>query len=398
MSSTRQAGERVAASVAHLAPFNLRSQSLEPARIRDATRFVDEIGTPMLALMGRIFVRVRALFIAVTCIVGVNAVTTLTSTSALACACGCSVFDVGGGLLPQEDDHGGRIFAEWWYADQNRNWIGNSQGPASANADKQVVTSWYTVGLQYMFNRDWGVMVRVPYVQRAFTTDTNFPDLPPTIQTFDSRSIGDVEVMGMYTGLSPNMSNGILFGLKFPTGTFTAPGFDRDTQIGSGSTDLILGGFHRGLLTGDNAWQYFAQVRWLQPFLYQASYDPDTQMMELYKPGYQIDGAAGIIYNNLYHVLGFDKITPLVQFIASHRQRDSGPAADPLNSGFDRLMISPALEFTKVVDEENKRVLKFYIDVEIPIYYRTNAAINDSGSQGQLIAPYLLKTVVSYNF
>ena len=37
----------------------------------------------------------------------------LTSTPANACACGCSVFDVGGGLLPQEDDHGGRIFTEW---------------------------------------------------------------------------------------------------------------------------------------------------------------------------------------------------------------------------------------------------------------------------------------------
>ena len=82
----------------------------------------------------------------------------------------------------------------------------------------------------------------------------------------------------------------------------------------------------------------------------------------------------------------------------SHRQRDSGAAADPLNSGFDRLMFSPGIEFTKVLDEVNKRVFKFYIDVEIPIYYRTNAAINDSGSQGQLIAPYLIKAVASYNF
>jgi hypothetical protein len=34
-----------------------------------------------------------------------------------------------------------------------------------------------------------------------------------------------------------------------------APGIDRDSQIGTGSTDLILGGFHRGMLSGDNAWQ-----------------------------------------------------------------------------------------------------------------------------------------------
>jgi hypothetical protein len=39
-------------------------------------------------------------------------------------------------------------------------------------------------------------------------------------------------------------------------------------------------------------------------------------------------------------------------------------------------MISPGVEFTKVVDEANNRVLKFYADVEIPFYYRTNAADN----------------------
>lgn len=320
------------------------------------------------------------------------------SGSALACACGCSVFDVGGGLLPQEDDHGGRIFTEWWHSNQNTNWIGTSKGVAAANSDKQVLTNWYTAGLQYMFNRDWGVMIRVPYVTRAFSTDTNFPNDPPMVQTFNSRSFGDVEVMGMYAGFASDMSTGIIFGLKLPTGTFTAPNFDRDTQIGSGSTDLILGAFHRGMITGDNAWQYFTQIRWQQPFLYQAAFDPDSGTMQMYKPGYQVDAAAGVIYNNLYNVLGFDKIAPLIQVIASHREHDSGPASDPLNTGFDRLMLSPGVEFTKVIDEVNKRVFKFYVDVEVPIYYRANAAINDSGSQGQLIAPYMVKTVASYNF
>jgi hypothetical protein len=204
--------------------------------------------------------------------------------------------------------------------------------------------------------------------------------------------------MGMYTGFSKDLSTGVIFGLKLPSGTYTATGLDRDTQIGSGSTDLILGAYHRGLITGDNAWQYFSQIRWQQPFLYSAAFNSDDNAVELYKPGYQVDGAAGIIYNNLYNVLGFDKIAPLLQLIASHRQHDSGAAADVLNSGFDRLMISPGIEFTKVLDEATKRVLKFYIDVEVPIYYRTNAAINDGGSEGQLISPYLIRTVASYNF
>lgn len=340
----------------------------------------------------------RSLVRLASAVAALTVVLAISSSPALACACGCSVFDVGGGLLPQEDDHGGRIFTEWWHSDQNTNWIGSSKGPAAANADKQVRTDWFTVGLQYMFNREWGVMMRVPYVNRSFTTDTNFPNDPATIETFKSRSFGDVEVMGMYTGFASDLSTGIIFGLKLPTGTFKTPNFDRDTQIGTGSTDLILGAFHRGMITGDNAWQYFSQIRWQQPFLYQSAVNRDSGMVELYKPGYQVDAAAGIVYNNLYNVLGFDKIAPLVQIIASHRQHDSGPASDPLNTGFDRLMFSPGVEFTKVLDEVNKRVVKFYVDVEVPIYYRTNAAINDAGSQGQLIAPYMLKAVASYNF
>ena len=325
-----------------------------------------------------------------------------TTTVAHACACGCSVFDVGGLGAPQEQDHGGRVFFEFWSGDQNQNWVGTSRAPAAINMDKQVNTQWYNVGFEYSFNRQWGVMVRAPYVNRAFTTETDF-SFPGQIQTFRSSDLGDIEVMGMYTGFFNDMSTGVIFGLKLPSGTYTAPGFDRDTQIGSGSTDLILGGFHRGLITGDNAWQYFYQATWRQPFLYRDAADPqgffdgNPGVVQSYHPGMQVDGAAGIIYNNWYNVLGFDKITPLGQVIISHRNADSGTGSDPFNSGFDRVMLSPGIEFTKVLDEANNRVLKTYFDIEVPIYYRTNAA-NNAGTEGQLIAPYLIKLVTSYNF
>ena len=53
-----------------------------------------------------------------------------TTTAALACACGCSVFDVGGLDTPQEQDHGGRVFFEFWSGDQTENWVGSSKAPA----------------------------------------------------------------------------------------------------------------------------------------------------------------------------------------------------------------------------------------------------------------------------
>jgi hypothetical protein len=338
--------------------------------------------------------------------------------AALACACGCSVFDVGGLDSPQEQDHGGRVFFEFWSGDQTENYVGSSKASSALNTDKEINTQWYNAGFEYMFNRQWGVMVRVPFTNRALTTQTDFA-FPDEIQTFHSMSVGDIELMGIYTGFFPDMSTGVTFGIKLPSGTFTAPGIDRDTQIGSGSTDLLLGAFHRGLLTGDNAWQYFMQVAYRQPFLYQSAADPqgffdgNLGVIQTYYPGMQVDGAAGIVYNNLYHVLGFDKITPLAQVIVSHRNPDSGSGADPFNSGFDRVMLSPGIEFTKVVDEANNRVLKTYFDIEVPIYYRANAACNGAvlplpcgtvpgvsanGTEGQLVAPYLIRLVESYNF
>lgn len=335
------------------------------------------------------------------------AVATLVGTgteAALACACGCSVFDVGGLDTPQEADHGGRVFFEFWSGDQNQNYVGDAKASAALNGDKEINTQWYNVGFEYMFNRQWGVMVRVPTTNRTLTTETD-ASFPGQIQSFNSKDIGDVEIMGIYTGFFQDMSTGVEFGVKLPTGPYDTFGIDRDTQIGSGSTDLLLGAFHRGMLTGDNAWQYFGQVMWRQPFLYRAAIDPQAAfdgnptpgIPQTYYPGMQVDGAAGIVYNNLYNVLGFDKITPLGQVIVSHRNADGGTGADPYNSGFDRVMLSPGIEFTKVLDEANNRVLKTYFDVEVPIYYRANAANND-GTEGQLVAPYLFRLVTSYNF
>ncbi len=70
------------------------------------------------------------------------------TAAALACACGCSVFDVGGLDSPQEQDHGGRIFFEFWSGDQTENYIGSSKASNAANTDKEINTQWYNVGFE----------------------------------------------------------------------------------------------------------------------------------------------------------------------------------------------------------------------------------------------------------
>ena len=96
-----------------------------------------------------------------------------TTTEALACACGCSVFDVGGLDTPQEQDHGGRVFFEFWGSNQTQNYVGSSRAPAALNSDKNINTQWYNVGFSYNFNRDWGVIVRIPTTNRDLTTETD---------------------------------------------------------------------------------------------------------------------------------------------------------------------------------------------------------------------------------
>jgi hypothetical protein len=241
-----------------------------------------------------------------------------------------------------------------------------------------------------MFNRAWGLSVRMPYATRSFLTDTNFGSTPQDLQRFHVSDLADLEVMGMYTGFSKDLSTGVTFGLKLPTGNFTARGFDRDTQIGTGSTDLLLGAFHRGMITGDNAWQYFGQAKLTTPIATRSAFDTDIGVQADYHPGTQLDGSAGIAYNNWYHVGWLDKVAPVLQIIGSHRQPDGGLAAFPGDTGFDRIFISPGIEFTKVLNDAENKTFKIYGDVEIPIYQRVNG--------NQIVAPALFKVIGAVTF
>ena len=95
-------------------------------------------------------------------LLAVGFVIALTPSLSWACACGCSIFDVGTpSLLP--DGPGGTVWLEYDFANQYINWHHTEPASEGANSDKQIKTHFLTVGGQYMFNRDWGAMVTVPY-------------------------------------------------------------------------------------------------------------------------------------------------------------------------------------------------------------------------------------------
>ena len=288
--------------------------------------------------------------------------------TALACACGCSVFSVGAGsILPT--DHGGDAWVEYDHMNQNKNWSGDKAAPATDNSDKQIKTDFFTLGAQYMFSCGWGVMVEAPVWYRDFRTD----DGSGTIDGFHSQSLGDIRLTAVYTGFSKAMTTGVTLGVKLPTGDYHANGFDRDTQIGSGSTDIVLGAYHVGSLNRAETLTYFAKGQWEIPVVTVGGY----------RPGQTLDVATGVVYKAASFDNDKASLSPVLQLVGSVRAADAGDAANPEDSGYSRLMISPGVEL-------RDGRWRLYGDVKFPVYQHVRG--------NQLTAPELFTVVVSRSF
>lgn len=291
----------------------------------------------------------------------------ITTESTHACACGCGVFDVGtSSMFPS--GAGMVAYLESDYQNQDRNWSGSSSAPAAANADTKITTHSYTLGLQAMFNRTWGAEIEVPYLWRTFGSTGNAASLHWS-------EFGDIRLRGIFTGFSEDLSSGLTFGVKLPSGDFrhteALGDIDRDTQIGSGSTNLLLGGFYRGRIPAGTDWNWFAQ----------AQLDVPVFIQNDYRPGVEADAAVGIYDEGI--TLGPVKVSPVLQLIGAVSGRDSGSASSRDDTGYERVLISPGIEM-------HLAPVKIYLDVELPVYEQVNG--------NQLVAPWLLKTGVSWMF
>jgi len=258
---------------------------------------------------------------------------------------------------------GYRTFLLYDFMDQSENWNNWSSAPLSLNNDKEIRTSFYTLGFQYMANRDWGATVEAPVWDRYYRTidDANI------IASVDHGALGDVRVTGMYTGLSADMSTGIQLGLKLPTGPFNQSLLDRDTQIGTGTTDILFGGYQ---MWQGNSWGWYMQALW----------EHAINSRDGYRPGDSFDFSAGVHYDNLlstYHVV------PMLQLIASFRDVDSRMNADSTNTGYERLYIAPSLEVNLM------QVMNIYADLKIPVITHVSGY--------QLVAPSLVSATMSLN-
>jgi hypothetical protein len=261
-----------------------------------------------------------------------------TMNDALACAaCGCTLSKDWGtqgiGTTP-----GFTVDLSYDYTNQNQQRYGSGTASpakiselwlAGQEIEDYTVTRTTTAALNYTSDT-WGASIQLPFVQRTHGTygdngssASSSPDYSSYASSSDN-AIGDTRIIARYTGFSADKTAGIIAGLKLPTGSTNAnfndgiTPLDRSLQIGTGSTDFILGGFLTGTIE---------EYGWFAQGTVQHAVATKTIAGQDYIPGDAYSLNTGIRYAKFGA-----RFTPMLQLNYIHRQPDSGAAATPADA------------------------------------------------------------------
>ncbi|MYM41932.1 TonB-dependent receptor [Duganella qianjiadongensis] len=282
------------------------------------------------------------------------------SAAALACAsCGCSLSS---DWDSQGLSSGPGLRFDLRYDFLNQNQIRSGSGKVgtwpAADHEQELYTKnqYLTAGFDYSASPNWGVSVQLPYIDRSHATN-GFAFDGSDAGTSHTHNLGDIKVIGRYTGLIEEKNFGIQFGLKLPTGSHTenfsggaitgAP-LDRGLQPGTGTTDAIVGIFKFAPISQN--WDYFAQATAQVPM----------NSRDDYKPGNSLNVNLGIRY------MGLDSVALQLQINGRVSAKDSGENASPDDSGGKTIYLSPGV--TVALTEK----IKTYGFIQLPIYQNLN--------------------------
>ena len=287
---------------------------------------------------------------------------------------------------------GGMTWMQYNFQSQSQNYSGFNKAPAEANHDKLIQTSTMIAGFQYFWNESWGFQVLVPSANTLYRYAPHNGD--HTGETAEEHAehaeeghagehegekvvtkqwwaMGDIRLNAIWTGLAKDQSIGINLGVKLPSGNWTEPNVERSVQVGTGSTDILFGFYHKHRITSDGLWTWYNQAQLDAPVIAQGGYTP----------GIAVDVATGVYYSGLS--IGKVKIRPVGQALFTTVGADSGPAASGQNNGFQQLSLAPGIEF-------DINPVRVYADVALPVMN------NVTGNQ--LIAPAQVRVIASYMF
>jgi len=313
----------------------------------------------------------------------------------LACAsCGCSLnTDIG----TQGMGMSGGWTLDLRYDNLNQNQLRSGTGTISqqqaantinpktgqpAEVEGFTQNNYVTASMDYNNGEEWGATVILPYIMRTHMTygsDTVVGDgtgWPTGANGYSSQTngIGDMKIIGRYFGFAEQKDWGIQFGVKLPTGSNsqtvtgnsgTTQAVDPGLQLGTGSTDAILGVYKFGLIPQAESWGYFANVQ------YQAAVKPTNVPSNIaalnsgtgassYRPGNALNVNLGTNYQ------GWDKWIPTLQFNYLYKTADSGTAADTWATGGTLLYVTPGLLYQLTSETQ------VYGNVQLPVYQNLN--------------------------
>jgi hypothetical protein len=217
----------------------------------------------------------------------------------------------------------------------------------------------FVASLDWQIDQRWGVAATLPVIRRTHDQLVRDPagDFQETLE-FDRA--GDARVVGRYqfytdADIDRGMHTaGVNFGLKLPTGAddLTFPSGARaepGLQPGTGSTDLVLGGYFRATQPG-GSFAWFGQAFWQTALAWRDGF----------RPGDKIRADLGLRYQLSRRVALLAQVNTLW---ADH---DSGVRVEVENTGSTLVALSPGVSVTLT------RKLQVYGFYQQPIYQYLN--------------------------
>lgn len=243
------------------------------------------------------------------------------------------------GLAPEP---GLRMDLRFEYIDQDQPRAGSGALPFGEirrhHDELRTINRNYVATFDYTINSEWAVVATAPLVDRSHSHIHNHGG-GQILEEWNFRELGDMQVLGRRQWMTENTATqtlsfyGINFGLKLPTGAFDVRNdggalAERSLQPGSGTTDLLLGGFFSHVMPASN-------MSWFVQGLAQVP----TGYREHYRPGKRFTIDAGIRYELT------DSAGLMLQVNALHRTRDRGREAEPEDTGGNFLYVSPGVSY-----------------------------------------------------
>jgi hypothetical protein len=333
------------------------------------------------------------------------------AAGAMACAsCGCSLnTDIG---------TQGMGSSEGWtfdlrYDTLNQNQLRSGTGSISpsqavntinpktglpAEVEGFTQNNYVTASLDYNDGENWGATVVLPYIMRTHMTYGSADSIggdggwPSGVNGYTSQAsgFGDMKIIGRYFGFAEQKDWGFQFGVKLPTGNNSqtvmgnngsVAAVDPGLQLGTGSTDLILGIYKFGYIPKADDWGYFGNVQYqatVKPTSVPGSISAINGGLNSYRPGNALNVNVGVNYQ------GWDKWVPTLQLNVLNKAVDSGTAADTWATGGTLAYLTPGLLY-RVTDKT-----QVYANVQLPVYQNVNGI--------QLVPSYIASMGVRVHF